>query len=171
MPASGHFTRHEGEHGTVRLRFDSRSLRVLIHTRRDCDANRRSVPRFSDDVYASPCCTGPLFHADEAESIAGPTRVVEVESRAVVRDGEFYGTLRPNGTHPQPARLAVCGRVPHRFLRNSKQTKRRIITDVTEVTFGRERHLDVVPLLDFEAVSLEGTRDTDVPERAGMKVV
>jgi hypothetical protein len=129
------------------------------------------MPRLGDDVHVPPRRAGPLLHADQTESVAPLTRRPEIESRTVVGDGELDGFRGPAGRYGESACAAVGGRVPHRFLRDSKQTERCVVTDVAEVALYVERHLDVVPLLDFDAVCFQGPRKTDVPERARVEVV
>ena len=69
------------------------------------------------------------------------------------------------------ARLAVCSGIPHRFLRDSEQTQRRLIADAAQVAFGRESYVDAVLLLDFKTVRVEGAGETDMAQCAGMQVM
>jgi|RhiMetdeSRZDD1v2_1073273.scaffolds.fasta_scaffold434738_2 hypothetical protein len=69
------------------------------------------------------------------------------------------------------ARLAVRGGIPHRFLRYSKQTQRRLVADAAQVAFGSESYVDAVLLFDFKTVRVEGASETDMAQCAGMQVM
>jgi hypothetical protein len=69
------------------------------------------------------------------------------------------------------ARLAVRGGIPHRFLRYSEQTQRRLVADAAQVAFGREGDLDAVLLFDFKTVRVEGASEPDMAQCAGMQVM
>jgi hypothetical protein len=69
------------------------------------------------------------------------------------------------------ARFAVCGGIPHRFLRDSEQTQRRLIADAAQVAFGRESHLDAVLPFDFKTVRVEGASETEMAQCARVQVM
>lgn len=69
------------------------------------------------------------------------------------------------------ARFAVCGGIPHRFLRYSEQTQRRLIAHAAQVAFGSESHLDAVLPFDFKTVRVEGASETDMAQCARVQVM
>jgi hypothetical protein len=69
------------------------------------------------------------------------------------------------------ARLAVCGGISHRFLRDSEQTQRRLIADAAQVAFGSDGYLDAVLVFDFKTVRVEGASETDMAQCARVQVM
>ena len=98
-------------------------------------------------------------------------RCFEIETDAIVSNGQLHVTIESERSDGQMARLAVCDGIPHGFLRNSEQAKRRFIADAAQLALGFAGHLDAVLLFDFETVRVEGASKTHMPQRGGVQVV
>jgi hypothetical protein len=123
------------------------------------------------DLYASTHDAGTLLHGDEANTGSLLPRCFEIETDAIVSDGQLHVTLESGGFDGQMVCLAVCGGIPHGFLRYSEQAQRRFMADAAQLAFGSAGHLNAVLLLDLETVRVEGAGETHMPQCSGVQVV
>ena len=98
-------------------------------------------------------------------------RCFEIETDAIVCNGQLHVTIESERRDGQMARPAVCDGIPHGFLRYSEQAKRRFIADAAQIALGCAGHLDAVLLFDFETVRVEGASKTHMPQGGGVQVV
>ena len=133
--------------------------------------NGRSISGLCDELHVTPGDASSLFHGDQAKAGSLPPRCFEIETNAIVGDGQLHLALEGGGGDREMARLAVRGGIPHRFLRYSKQTQRRLIADAAQVAFGSESHFDAVLLFDFKTVRVEGATETDMAQCAWVQVM
>ena len=122
-------------------------------------------------MQATPSDASALFHGDQAKSRSLSPRSLEIKTNAIISDGQLHVALEAGRYDREMARLAVCGGIPHRFLRYPEKTQRRLIADAAQVAFGRESYFDAVLLFDSKTVSVKGAGETDMAQCAGMQVV
>jgi hypothetical protein len=73
--------------------------------------------------------------------------------------------------HRQLACFAVNGGVAQRFLGDPEQAQRDVGRDPIQIAPRAEAHLQIVPLLDFDAVRPQRGRQADQPERRRVQIV
>ena len=96
-----------------------------------------------------------LLHADETEAADFPARCLEFESTAVVSDGQLDVLADSGKRDTESSRVAMYYPVSERLLGDAKQAQGDVRRKASELTFGREANLNVMPLFDLDAVRLQ----------------
>ena len=124
---------------------------------RTANTHGSSLSDRGDDLDVGAHEARSLLHAHEAEPPAVLLHALEIESPAVVGDRHLDMLVKPCQRHVESFRFAVHDPVSERLLSDSEEADGSIRMQVADVARVK-RDLDVVPLLDFGAVRLQGRR-------------
>ena len=133
--------------------------------------NRRSLAWVTGDADFSANEVGTLFHAHQpdAEPVAASTW--KPCAATVVGDRELYVVSEAREVDREAACVAMKRSVSKRFLRGAEHAEGDVGPDVVQVAFGGERHLNVVPPFDLDAVPCERPDQAHQAEARRVQVV